>query len=197
VFRLTRSASGAAAAQPLQSVSPRDEAAARAAFEDLYEAAFPQIYAFIRSQVASADTAQELVSCIFLKAYRHRAKVPADSAAMQWLFRIARTALIDYWRVERKRELASVSIDELANRVSARGDAEAAYVHKERSTKLLRLMGELAEDDRTVLALKFTGQQTNREIAMILGVSEAAVSMRLLRALRRLRERLQVSGWRP
>jgi RNA polymerase sigma-70 factor (ECF subfamily) len=196
LFRLSRSVYGSGvAAQALPGAEAADAAVARVSFEEFYAATFPRVYAFIRSQVASADTAQELVSRVFLKAYRHRAKAPADGAATQWVFRIAQTTLIDYWRVERKRELASVPIDELTNLTSGGSDAESAYARKERSTQLLRLVGELAEADRTILALKFTAQQTNREIATILATSEAAVSMRLLRALRRLRERLKVAGW--
>ena len=59
---------------------------------------------------------------------------------------------------------------------------------------LLSVMSELDKDDQTVLGLKFTAQQTNREIAAILDLTEGAVSMRLLRALRRLRERLLERG---
>jgi RNA polymerase sigma factor (sigma-70 family) len=56
------------------------------------------------------------------------------------------------------------------------------------------VLSQLDKDDRTILGLKFTAQQTNREIAAILELSEGAVSMRLLRALRRLRERLSERG---
>jgi RNA polymerase sigma factor (sigma-70 family) len=55
-------------------------------------------------------------------------------------------------------------------------------------------MSAMGVDDRMLLSLKFTAQRTNREVAGILGISEAAVSMRLLRALRRLRERLADLG---
>jgi RNA polymerase sigma factor (sigma-70 family) len=56
------------------------------------------------------------------------------------------------------------------------------------------VLSQLDKDDRTILGLKFTAQQTNREIAAVLELSEGAVSMRLLRALRRLRERLLERG---
>jgi RNA polymerase sigma factor (sigma-70 family) len=71
---------------------------------------------------------------------------------------------------------------------------EALYAAKERQARLLRAMSAMCVDDRMLLSLKFTAQRTNREVADILGISEAAVSMRLLRALRRLRERLADLG---
>jgi len=72
---------------------------------------------------------------------------------------------------------------------------ESAYEKKEQLARLLNLVSRLPYDDRVVIGLKFTAQRTNREIAAILNISEAAVSMRLLRALRRLRSRLQALGW--
>jgi RNA polymerase sigma-70 factor (ECF subfamily) len=166
-----------------------------AAFRQLYEAAFPKVYAFIRCQVANAETAQDLTSRVFVKAYRHRRRQPAQDAAMQWVFRIARTALIDYWRVDRRREAASLPLAEIAELPSEADNPEAAYERKQRSAEIVRLLGDMSTDDRMMIALKFAGRRTNREIAAIMSISDAAVSMRLLRALRRLRADLRGTGW--
>ena len=166
-----------------------------ATFEDLYAAAFPKVYAFIRCQVATTETAQELVSRIFLKAYRHRGKAPQDDGAMHWVFRIAHTTLIDYWRVEKRRERASLPLQEIAELPSATRRHDTAYERKQQISDLLQVVSDLADDDRELLTLKFAGHRTNREIAAILHLSEGAVSMRLLRALRHLRTRLQGMGW--
>ena len=174
----------------LEACSDLEIPAVDGGFAQFYASAFPRVYAFIRSQVGNVQTAQEIVGRIFLKAYKHHRKAPAGDASMLWVFRIAHTTLIDYWRVEGRRESASVSIEELADLPGDLPSPEATYAAKQRKALMLAVMGHLNEDDRTVLALKFTAQRTNREIAGILGVTEAAVSMRLLRALRRLREQL-------
>jgi RNA polymerase sigma-70 factor (ECF subfamily) len=167
------------------------------AFEQVYHASFAKVYAFIRCQVAGIEIAQELVGRIFLKVYCHRAKIPQSSASsMQWIFRIAHTTLIDYWRVERRREAVSLSLDEVGELRATSDDPEVVYERRQRAVHIIRVMNTLPERDRTMLALKFSGQRTNREIAGILSLSEGAVSMRLLRALRRLREGLQELGWR-
>ncbi len=166
-----------------------------AAFEALYSAAFPHVYAFVRCQVASTEIAQDLVSRIFVKAYRHRGRQPDGEPAMQWVFRIARTTLIDYWRVEKRRESVSLPLDEIAELPSRTRDPEAAYERKQCAVEIVRAMGDLKDDDRLVLALKFAGQRTNREIAGILHISEGAVTMRLLRSLRRIRNTLRSKGW--
>ncbi len=148
----------------------------------------------MRSQVSSAETAQDLVSQIFLKTYRHWHAAPRGEAATFWLFRIARNALIDHWRVEGKRASVSVPLDELIETRGQEANPEAICSARERSGRLLEVVGSLEKGDRVVLALKFTAQHTNREVAAILNISEAAVSMRLLRALRRLRDRLAERG---
>ena len=163
-------------------------------FEHFYTSAFPRVYSFVRSQVGNVQTAQDIVGRIFLKAYKHHSKLPEGPGAMVWVFRIAHTVLIDHWRVEGRRDHASISIDDLAEMQGDQTDPETGYAQKEQRAVLVSIMSELDAYGRTVLGLKFTAQQTNREIAAILELSEGAVSMRLLRALRRLRERLLERG---
>ena len=167
-----------------------DIASRNAEFAQVYAATFPRIYSYVRSQVSDTSIAQEVVGRIFLKAYRHRVKMPAGDAALIWIFRIAHTILIDYWRVEGRRDAAFIALDELAELPDEHDDPERRYAIKERQALLLRGMQQLSMDDRDLLALKFTAERTNREIAEIMSLTEAAVSMRLLRALRRLKERL-------
>ncbi|MFT4646973.1 MAG: RNA polymerase sigma-70 factor (ECF subfamily) [Glaciecola sp.] len=53
---------------------------------------------------------------------------------------------------------------------------------------------DLSETDREILMLRHFEQLNNREIAMLLGLSEPGASLRHMRALKRLREVLQVKG---
>lgn len=166
-----------------------------AVFETLYTEAFPRVYAFVRYQVSSTEVAQEVVGRVFFKAYSHRDKIPAGDSAMHWVFRIAHNTLIDYWRVDGRRERASVPVQELLHQPSSASTPETDYQRRQQMSDLLQIVSDLSDDDRAMLALKFAADRTNRDIASILNLSEAAVSMRLLRALRRLKKRLQSIGW--
>jgi RNA polymerase sigma-70 factor (ECF subfamily) len=175
---------------PAEGTAPVD-----VAFAHFYALAFPRVYAFIRSQVADASIAQDIVGRVFLKAFCNRHKAPpADEGAISWVFRIACTTVIDYWRVEGRRGTANVPIEELEDIGNTDNDPEASCSRRERHAILLRVISTLDADDRALLALKFAAQRTNREIARILGLKEGAVSMRLLRALRRLKKRLRAMG---
>jgi len=179
----------------VQATAPRDQTTdADAAFEEMYRGAWRRVYSFVRCQVAGRETAQELASHAFFKAYRQRDHQPAGPDALLWMLRIAHNVLIDHWRVEGRRAAVTISLDELGEMVGSAANPETMVVTRERLAMLVRLIGELDERDRSLLALRFAAQRTNREIASVLAISEAAVSMRLLRALRRLRERMREAG---
>lgn len=160
-------------------------------FELFYKDMFPKVYGYVRCQVRDVETARDIVSRAFLKAYQHREKAPPDEAMAHWLFRIVRNTLLDHWRVEGRRERASVSLDELAELPDSMASPEAKFASRERQVALLQAMKGLHERDRNLLLLRFMAELSNQEIAAILDLSEAAVSMRLVRALRRVRKRLR------
>jgi len=60
----------------------------------------------------------------------------------------------------------------------------------ERQAKLFRLLGELAEDQRRVVIMRFTEDKSIREIAAELDRSEGAVKQLQFRALENLRKRI-------
>jgi RNA polymerase sigma-70 factor (ECF subfamily) len=164
------------------------------AFEVMYRRTWGRVYSFIRCQVNDRATAQELAGRAFFKAYRHRHRQPTGFDALLWILRIAHNVVIDYWRVEGRRKSVTISLDELGDIAGTTMNPEIAALTRERQAVLVRLMGRLDDREQSLLALKFAAQRTNREIAVVLSISEGAVSMRLLRALRRLREQLQEAG---
>lgn len=198
-FRPSGDGVGVVAAIAKPTASVRDEEAPAPValdsdFGDLYERLFSRVYAFLRSQCTNAETAEELTSQVFVRACRGWSNAPRGEEAIYWVFCIARRTMIDYWRGEGRRAAANVSLDEVADVSDDAADPERACATKERWQGLLRVTSTMEASDREVIALKFAGQQSNQQIAAILGLSEAAVSMRVVRALRRLRVRLREAG---
>lgn len=176
---------------------PAEAEALDHAFVALYRSTFREVYAFVRSQVADAATAEELVSRIYLKAYQRRLAAPPQDRQRFWLFRIASSAVIDHYRTEGRRRAATLSLDDIGELAATGQDPEQRLLARERVDRLLSALGELQARDRELLALKFASRQSNQEISEVLRVSPAAVAMRLMRALRHLRRRLGGSESRP
>ena len=60
-------------------------------------------------------------------------------------------------------------------------------IQRELQRRLDAAIGELDDDDREIVLMRHREQLSNQQAAGALGLSEAAASMRYLRAIRRLR----------
>ena len=65
-----------------------------------------------------------------------------------------------------------------------------AAVREETARKLEEAVDDMSSIDRDVLALRHFEQLTNSEVAEVLGIQKKAASIRYVRALKRLREKL-------
>ena len=176
-------------------VSEHEAIGHQASFEDVYRATLPRLYAFLRSQVALQETAEDLLSRVLVKGFDRWRDKPCDEHTTHWLLKAAKTTLIDHWRVEGRRERVTVTVEELEDAQGAIADPETTLLVKERQRLLLQAISDLQADQRILVGLRFVAGCSNREMSSILGVSEAAIAMRLLRALRALRERLLRVGF--
>jgi RNA polymerase sigma-70 factor, ECF subfamily len=87
------------------------------------------------------------------------------------------------------RLLPDDSLRELANLVPFQGSSPTQRLARKESRELVReALDRLAADDREVLVLRCLEHMTAAEAGAVLGVSEAAVRMRQLRALERLQK---------
>lgn len=158
-----------------------------ATFAALYEQHLHGIYRYIRARTRSDEDAIDLAHQVFVSAlealprYRYRG-VPLQP----WLYRIARNAVIDFHR----RSRTSVPWDSSSQALHLRAgdEVETSILQKERAERLLHLLDDLDADKREVLALRFASGLKVREIAVIVGRSEAAVKTEIRRSLRTLRK---------
>jgi len=122
-----------------------------------------------------------------------------------WLRHIARDHMIDAHRrhrVAKRRSLdreqpllpaalADHSSLELAGQlIDPEMTPASAALQQELRRRLEQALAELDGDDREVILMRHYEHLSNQEVAAALGVSEAAASMRHLRAVRRLRASL-------
>jgi RNA polymerase sigma factor (sigma-70 family) len=131
-------------------------------------------YALRRTPPAGAD---DVVSEVFLVAARKLGDVPEDEPLL-WLYAVARRALANQRRSERRRETLHGALAVLRRDVPAAPSAVGST--------LLHALAALNPGDREVLMLSAWEGLSAREAAVVLGCSEAAVHQRLSRARSRL-----------
>jgi RNA polymerase sigma-70 factor (ECF subfamily) len=159
-------------------------------FGALYERHFEAIYRYLQVRMAPADAA-DLTQQVFLKAFaalpKYRARGLPFSA---WLFRIARNLAADHHRLNRRTpDELMTSVAESDSRVSP----EEAALQMEMHGRLRLLIRELDADKRELLAMRFAGGLSSREIAAVIGKSESAIKKQLTRILHNLKEKYSES----
>jgi RNA polymerase sigma-70 factor (ECF subfamily) len=156
-------------------------------FAELYELNFERVYAFVARRVGDRDSAEDLTSEVFHKALANLWRFEWRGVPFAaWLLRIAANAITD--RAQRTgRELAVDDPPEISTEASTLVDMEEV----ERRARLFRLVDELPEDQRRVIAMRFAEEKSIREIAEALGRTEGAVKQLQFRGLQTLRMQLK------
>ena len=158
----------------------------------LFQQYYPRIYNYLRYRVNSVEDAEDLISAIFEQAYAHRAQFdPTRGAFSTWLFRIAHNELVSYYRKNTSRSNWETGAEIPADLVASEPSPEAQLVHREALVLMLRCLEHLSERDQEIISLKFAGRLRNNEISEIMDMPEKTVSVVLLRAVRRLRQKME------
>ena len=152
-------------------------------WEAAYQADLPRIYNFFRYRVGDDRLAEDLTAATFEKAWRNRQRYRRDLAAFStWLFTIARRLAADYFRKPQP-EFPLESASELADEETV----ESLVQQRTDFERLSRLLAQLTDRERELVALKYGAGLTNRTIAKVSGLSESNVGTILQRVTQKLR----------
>jgi RNA polymerase sigma-70 factor (ECF subfamily) len=109
-----------------------------------------------------------------------------------WLFAIARNAVNDHLRAQRRRRWLSLEV--VRHWISPDPQPGEVVADTELHARLLAAVARLGSREQDLIGLKFGGGLTNRRIAQLTGLSENNVGIILYRAVRRLRAELAAQG---
>jgi RNA polymerase sigma-70 factor (ECF subfamily) len=154
--------------------------------------------------LAARVDASDIVQDVLLEAHKRLNDYLRNPAMpfQLWLRHIAKDHVIDAHRRHRQAQrrsmdreqplvpavLADHSSFELAGQLLDQELTPAsAAIRHELQHRLNEAIAELEDDDREVILMRHAEQLSNQEVAAALGLTEAAASMRYLRAVRRLR----------
>ncbi len=159
----------------------------RESFETLYALYHGTVLRYLEQLCGSHDQAEELAQETFVRAYTGLLAFRGDSSAATWLFRIARNAYLDSLR---QPAVTHVDTSELLLIPDTTGDGDPVrrYAEGEQRDLIARTLRELPELQRSVLLLRDAEGLAYVEIADVLGLSVAAVRIRLFRARNAFRQ---------
>lgn len=171
------------------------------AFEELTGRHAPRVYALALRMLRNEHDAEDITQQTFLSALEHLDGFREEARFSTWLLRIATHAALKVLR--KRRGLDVVSLDEATapdpdtdhlphpEYIADWRESPERLVQNHETRRLIEeALAELDEKHRLVFLLRDVQGLSVRETAELLGLSEANVKVRLLRARLRLRERL-------
>lgn len=161
------------------------EAAAKgdtAQFALLYDAYVRSIYDFIYYKTHHKETAEDLTSETFFRALKNIGRFDTSRSFRAWLYSIAHNAVIDHYRTSRPTSDIE-DVWDLATDDTMIRDADTKRALQE----VQKHLSKLSPIQRDILILRLWQELSYKEIAEIVGKSEANSKMIYSRAIARLR----------
>ena len=166
--------------------APRPAGAAAPSFPAVAEELLDDVYGYLLYLTKDWALAEDLTGETFETALRRWRKFdPRRGTARAWLLAIARSAALDWFRAESRRQRREQRAESREPR-----DAESSF-GEGLSAELEDGLRSLTAGEREVIALRIVLELDGEETARLLGISPTAVSTRLHRALGKLEERMR------
>jgi RNA polymerase sigma-70 factor, ECF subfamily len=156
------------------------------AFEALFRQHHREVYAWTIRIVLDSGVAEDLTVETFWRIFRSRARFDPQGNFRAWARRIATNAALDHLkRIRRETELSEDFPAPAGGDPALRG---------ERRSQIKRAFLELPAKYRLVATLALIEDEPYDRIAEAVGISAALVKVRVFRAVRMLRKRLNSLG---
>ena len=158
------------------------------AFGRIYDGYVERIYRFVFFRVDDQQTAEDLTSQVFLKAWSNLDRFEfTRTPYIAWLYTIAHNTVIDHYRTRK----ITTALEDV--QLSQPDDAEAVENQIDLTVEMQTIkaaMQSLTEDQQQVLHLRFIEGMSNTEIAQQLGKREGAIRALQMRGLQALAKQL-------
>jgi RNA polymerase sigma-70 factor (ECF subfamily) len=160
-------------------------------FSKLYDQYIGKIYRFVFLRVNSKDTAQDITSETFSRAWSSFAKATDDKDKIKnfsaFLYQIARNLIIDVYRERGKFQVVSASavIDPNPNL-----DLEGKAIFSSEMEQVKKALSGLGEEQQEVIIWRYLDGLSTKEISQILEKPEGTVRVILHRGLAALKGKL-------
>lgn len=163
---------------------------AKQEFSRIYDKYIEKIYRFIFLKVNSKETAEDLTSETFLRAWEiFKNGNPEIENISAFLYQIARNLVIDFYREKNKTSVFSADLgypiidprQNLEEKIKLNSDLEL----------IRKAISELNEDYQNAIIWYYIDDLSIKEVANLLGKTENATRVLISRAMKALRTKLE------
>lgn len=156
-----------------------------AQFEEIFKRQNNAIFRHLFYRLGDRERAKELTQEVFMRTWQHLVSGKDIKFEKAFLYQIANNLFINEIRTNKN----SSSLDELQENTSYDiEDTGPSPENKSEQQELLRRLDSLSDSYREVLILRYIDGLPVQDIAVILDEKETNISMRISRALQKLKE---------
>lgn len=156
-------------------------------FAEIYDQFAPKLFKFCYFRVSSREEAEDIAAQVFIKAWDHILAGKEVTNVQGFLYRIASNLVIDFYR--KNKDKREVSIDDPHNPIDVPDKSD--FIERiDRDMLIQDVQGkleQLSDTYREVIVMKYINDLSIKEIADIMNTSENNVSVRLHRAIDKLK----------
>jgi RNA polymerase sigma-70 factor (ECF subfamily) len=150
------------------------------------------LYRYCREALRDTALADDVHQQVFIQAYRDLPRFEGRSSVRTWLFAIARHRVLDAAKARRRSQARTqAELVELAEVPDPRPSPLDSLDDEQLRRALVASLGDLGEDARTAVLLRYQQGFTFQEMSEICGEKPGVLHARVTRALRRLREQIE------
>lgn len=155
-------------------------------FVALYDAYIQKIYRYIFYKTHHKETAEDLTSIVFTKALEKIKSFDSRKASFQtWIYSIARNTVIDNARTSKE----TINLENIMELASDDRIQEGIDI-KAKIKDVQEYLNKLTAEQREIIILRLWEDMSYKEIAEIMGKTEASSKTMFSRAMKELRENI-------
>ena len=154
------------------------------AFGALYDEYVKKIYDFIYFRTYHKETAEDLTSITFTKAYQKIGSFSGSKGNFgSWLYRIARNTVIDHYRTHKSTSDILEAYD-----LSDRTNIEIDFDVQDKLRKVQQYLSGLNPEQRELVIMRVWDGLSYKEISEIMGKSEDALKVSFSRIMAKMKK---------
>ena len=155
-------------------------------YESFYNAYYSKVLGYIVNKITSFADAEDITGNVFLYCYEKWNEYdPQKASQASWVFMIARSRLVDYFRLKKP----CVNIDDMEETLSVDDDPmENAVRLQTIRQELANALKTLPDNQRTAIIMRYFGDYSDTEIAEHLDTTGGNVRVIIHRGINRLKQ---------
>ena len=170
----------------VRATAPEQRVRTIRAIRAIYERNQGDIYRFVRRRVQNRQDAEDLTAEVFARALRGLDESRDDLSIRGWLYRVARTLVVDHWRAVSHTNSRSLD-DLLAVGWDVAASTSPRVVRDARIARLYVVLAHLPPHYHDVLTMRFLLNRSVKETAADMGLTVANIKVLTARALKKAR----------